>query len=268
MELYFSGVASRTEYDWLMRAGVESILVDQYDLKNIPDEHRPVALDTGAYKISKSKGKLTLDVDSYVELARSRGPFSRVFAPDVIGDPARTKEHWLAVKGRGVEFTPVYHWQAADPDLLRYYLDESQYVAIGGLVKLMREGKTPEQKRARQQMLEQLAEIAARYPQRLHIFGICWVKAIEELNDLVASSDTSKWLDGGRYRFIIFRNLINNHLSIAPQRAIKVKDVPIYAHLDRAGLNITNARNMQAFVKGRPDPEVLPASPIELRAAA
>lgn len=268
MDLYFSGVASRTEFEWLMQAGVEHILVDQYDLKNIPDDHRPVALDTGAYKISKSKGKLSLDVDRYVEIALTRGPFSLVFAPDVIGDPARTKEYWLAVKGRGVDFTPVYHWQAADPELLKFYLDEAQYVAIGGLVKLMREGKTTEQKKARLHMLEQLSEIAARYPKRLHIFGICWLHAIEVLNDLVASGDSSKFLDGGRYRFVIFRNTVTGKLSLGPQRAVKVRGVPIYAHLDRAGLNITNARNMQAFVKGLPDPEVSPAPPAELLEAA
>lgn len=258
MDLYFSGVASPTEYRWLKQAGVEHILVDQFDLKHVPDDDRPVALDTGAYKISKSGGRLALDVGAYVETALTRGPFSQVFAPDVIGDPATTKRYWRAVKGRGVEFTPVYHWQAHDPDLLSFYLDEAPRVAVGGLVKLMREGKTAEQKRARLRMLEQLGEIAARHPRRLHIFGICWLQAIEALKDLVASADTSKFLDGGRYRFIIFQNTITGRLSLGPQKAIKVRGVPIYAGLGREELNITNARNMEAFVRGLPDPP-LPA---------
>ena len=35
-KLYFSGVASRREFQLLQQAGVKRIMVDPFDLKNVP----------------------------------------------------------------------------------------------------------------------------------------------------------------------------------------------------------------------------------------
>lgn len=61
MELYFSGIAGKIEYRMLESAGVERLLVDQFDLEHIPPERAHVALDSGAYRAFKRHLKLDLD---------------------------------------------------------------------------------------------------------------------------------------------------------------------------------------------------------------
>jgi len=57
-KLYFSGVASRREFKLLQQAGVKRIMVDPFDLKNIPaDWDGEVLLDSGAYRAFKQPRK-------------------------------------------------------------------------------------------------------------------------------------------------------------------------------------------------------------------
>lgn len=187
---YFSGLASRVEARLFREAGVANVLVDPKDLGNA-DGFPNVALDSGAYRAFK-KGA-ALDIAAYLELARSRS-FAFHVAPDVIGDPVQTRENWLLHRQPGM--APVWQWGDEVANLERY-LDEAPLVCIGGLVQLMRAKDEP--------MLAQLGEIVAAHGRRLHILGMNWVKAINLLKDHVASYDSSKALDGGRYasRFLV-----------------------------------------------------------------
>jgi hypothetical protein len=234
MKFYFSGVSGASEYGMLAAAGVRHLLVDQFDLPHVPRGRERVALDSGAYRAMKKN--VCLSVDDYIRLIRNSGPFDFVVSLDVIGDPARSRDNWEAMRRAGVEALPVWQWGARQ-DELRAYLDEAQIVGIGGLATLMRD------KDAR--MLDELTAICESFPDRLHVFGMNWLRAIERLKDKVYSADSSKWLDGARYSHVIFTNTRTGHLSQAPAKALNLT-------LDRSERCILSARNLEEYVSLSP----------------
>lgn len=180
----------------LREAGAVRLLADPFDLRHLGGERRSVVLDTGAYKIWKSREKdapLSIGLDEYERVALTEGPFDFVVSPDEIGDPARTREMWLEMRRRGlhrrVTLVPVWQFGASE-DLLRAYAAESGLIGIGGLVPYMREKD--------ETMLRALKKVCAAYPGRVHLFGICWMKALNHLQHVVASGDSSHWLVGAR----------------------------------------------------------------------
>jgi hypothetical protein len=202
MKMYFSGIAGKTEAEMLRQVGVERVLVDSKDLKNSVG-FKNIVLDSGAYRVFKKGG--SIDIVEYCRLAQSY-PFDFVAAPDVIGNPIETELNWQKVK-HIPNMVPVWQW-GSERELLSKYLNASQLVAIGGLVNLMREKN--------ETMLNELSEICSTYPNRFHIFGINWLKAIERLKGTAYSGDTSKWLDGARYKKVIFIHTKNGHLYQLP----------------------------------------------------
>jgi hypothetical protein len=238
MKFYFSGVSGTSEYRMLDEAKVRHVLVDQFDLPNVPRGREGVALDSGAYRAGKKN--LRLNVDDYIRVIRDSGPFDFIVSLDVIGDPASSRDNWEAMKRAGVRALPVWQWGAAPEDELKAYLDEAQVVGIGGLATSMRN------KDAR--MLDELTAICESFPDRLHIFGMNWLRAIELLKDKVYSADSSKWLDGARYSHVIFTNTRTGHLSQAPAKALNLT-------LDRSERCILSARNLEEYISRTPAQE-------------
>jgi hypothetical protein len=185
------------------------------------------------------KKNLRLSVDDYIGLIRESGPFDFVVSLDVIGDPASSRNNWEAMRRAGVQAIPVWQWGAASEEL-RAYLDEAQVVGVGGHATLMRN------KDAR--MLDGLTAICESFPDRLHIFGMNWLRAIERLKYKVHSADSSKWLDGARYSHVIFINIRTGHLSQAPAKALGLT-------LDRSERCILSARNLEEYVSLAPAQE-------------
>ena len=81
----------------------------------------------------------------------------------------------------------MWHWNDKQKTLEKY-LDEAEVVGIGGLVTRMRAKD--------ERMLKDLEKLCLKYPNRFHVFGMNWLKTIEILRGVVASADTSKFLDG------------------------------------------------------------------------
>lgn len=240
----FSGIASPKEYELLETAGATHLLADQFDIRFIPEERQNVTLDCGAYKLSK-RG-LTVDVKLYIKVADSRAFVDRI-APDVIGDPAQTLKNWKLVRRCGVKFVPVFQW-GAPPDHLKYYLDDSELVALGGLVTIFHEKETQEQKKLRERTLRELIKLCANFPQRFHLLGGHWLKALDRLKDTVRSFDSAKWISSaGKGRVIFTNRRTRPFLAVAPQKVIKENGVAIYAELNREQRAILNARNMQEY---------------------
>lgn len=236
MKLYFSGLSGPSEYHMLEAAGVRHLLVDPFDLKHIPVGRAHLALDCGAYRAFKRNLKLGLD--DYLAIARSRGPFDFAVSLDEIGDAEKTRENWERLRSlKSIDdppFIPVFQW-GGDSDHLARYLDEASIVGIGGLVTLMREKD--------ERMLDQLRELCSIYPKRFHIFGINFLRALEQIKSLIVSGDTSKWLDGGRYAHLIFVNTRTGRLSQAPAKALKLD-------LNREERCIQSARNLEDYLLG------------------
>ena len=237
-------------------AGVTHLLVDQVDFEkgHLSDWEGELAFDCGAYRIYKRGGVLKVKLyKDFLGLVEDRISFS--VAPDVIGDAQATRRNWLKIPKtvrRRLRMLPVWHWNSPH-DMLLAYLDESQLVGIGGLVKLMRISKRDgaEMEKDRDRMLAELAELCVQYPQRFHIFGINSLRAIETLKDLIWSGDTSKFLDSARYGHIIFTNSITARLTQCPAAVFRKSSRPelrAWAELDRHQRCVLSARNLQAFV--------------------
>jgi hypothetical protein len=234
MKLYFSGISDDSAYRMLKQAGGKHLLVDPSDYAHIPAKRPHVALDSGAYR-AFNRG-YRLDPEKYLVFALGHGPFDFTVSPDVIGNPRASRENWerlrrLTPKHELTRFMPVFQWGGNRRDLERY-LDEAPVVGIGGLVMMMRAKD--------EEMLDQLGELCSIYPRRFHIFGINFLKAIEQLKDLIISGDTSKWLDGGRYHHLIFTNIKTGRLSQAPAKALGLT-------LSREELCIQSAQNLEDF---------------------
>lgn len=217
MQFYLSGIAGKGEFSMVNAAETKlPLLVDPVDLKQLTDWHGSVALDSGAYRAFK-KG-IPLNIDQYLEAAHSR-TFDFVVAPDIIGNPQQSYQNWIALRDQPLGIMPVWEW-GSDNSYLHRYLDHAPIVGIGGLVPTMRMKNQGSERKTKDKMLMQLSQLCQEYPNRFHIFGLNWLWAIESLKDLIASGDSSKWLDAARYGHIIFENSRTGHLSQAPAKCI------------------------------------------------
>lgn len=235
MKFYFSGIDSRKTYALLEKAGVRFILVDQFDVRNIPVGRKGVMLDSGAYRAWKNSW--TLSMEFYAETARAFGPFEQITTLDVFGDNRASYENWARLKcDHGLVTMPVWFFSEKEEDLklLHNYSLWSNIVGIGGLVPAMRAKDT--------EMLEGLDRLCSLYPNRFHIFGLNWLHAFKILRDKIYSADSSKWLDGARYRHLIYFDRASDEL------------VQTKSDLSREQLCVLNAMNIEAYVNGLPEP--------------
>jgi hypothetical protein len=251
MILYFSGIRDKATVAILKEAGVRQALVDPFDLPILLNAGwtDDIILDSGAYR--EWKGGATLGIPDYLHLARTVPIVQRFVAKDVLGDACQTRANWVE-HFRGLDQAiPVWGW-GSPHDLLKLYLDEAPVVGIGALVPLIRDRLDEQLSSAdrkawdkqRQQVLDQLAELCSQHPNRFHLFGLCWLKAIRELRHLAASADTSKFLDAARYRYVAFIHERSGVLQQAPAGILNVQ------HLTRHDLCVMSARAINTYCNG------------------
>lgn len=208
MRFYFSGLSGKNDALMLRQAGVHRVLVNPTKIHLVQGFYR-VALDSDAYHYFRHGG--TLDVARYMEVAVS-GNYVWVSAPDVIGDSEATYQNWVIAhqwlkqnfREPPVKMVPVWGW-GTPKKYLNYYLRCSRIVGIGGLVMLMRQGKSEnsEERAIAYKMLRQLKTLCQQHPQRFHIYGCNWTVALNHLRGLAYSADSSLAWDGARYGLII-----------------------------------------------------------------
>lgn len=246
MHLYFSGIASKQELNFLGQAQITKLLFDPCDYRKLYADitkyiklfdasynNQPqLMLDSGAYR--EFKGKFSIEIDEYKELAESH-KFNIRVAKDVIGDPAQTFDNWknhFSPAKTSISYMPVWEY-GSDDKYLKHYLDDSPIIGIGGLVPKMREKNS--------QMLKDLKKLCKQHPGRFHLFGCNWLKVVNHLRDFLYSGDTSKFLDGGRYGHVIFTHTKYGTLSQAPAKFLGLQD------LTRAERCIKSAEAMRDF---------------------
>ena len=102
--------------------------------KMFPDDvPEPIIMaDSGAF--SAATLGVSIELDDYVEwLKLWRHRFSIYANLDVIGDPKKTLENQRRLEDKGFNPLPVFH--VNEPwEYLEYYLDNYDYIALGGLV--------------------------------------------------------------------------------------------------------------------------------------
>lgn len=247
MRFYFSGLSGKNDALMLQQAGIHRVLVNPTKIHLVEGFYR-VALDSNAYHYFRHGG--TLDVISYMEAAVS-GNYVWVSAPDVIGDSKATYQNWVIAnnwlkqnfKKPPIKMVPIWGW-GTPKKYLNYYLRCSKIVGIGGLVMLMRQGKSEnlEERAIAYKMLRQLKTLCQQYPQRFHIFGCNWTVALNHLRGLAYSADSSLAWDGGRYGLII--NSRNGKLIRTPAWELGFEG-------NREGRCIACARNIRRFMAQR-----------------
>lgn len=263
MRFYFSGISSAAEVDLLQAAGAANILVDHHQAPLVAGwEEVEKVKDSGAYA-AFARGvpmppwaEYIADADSYTWLA----------APDVIGSEAASIAAWEQVRGTVANVAPVWHWGGAEELgegahralLERYAGEAAPVVCLGGLVPFLRsrrnEKLSPEQRKAwnaqRKATLKRLVPVCRAYPGRFHALGLCWVPAIVELADYLASGDSSLWLRApARYGDLLFTNTKTGKLSQAPARVL-----PEARGWDRPRRCIESARALQSYLQARAEP--------------
>jgi len=245
---YFSGVGGRDDWAALMEAGVRHVLVDPYDLVYVPaDWDGELLLDCGAFKMFQQGQKDAADVavgkrpaararriaplipEELVALAQARRARG-FFHLDVIGDLDATRRNWEAMRDTGA--FPV--WPYTTGPVGRAWLAElaaegHARIGVGALVVRMRAAsrakpRTPGREEA-DRLLADLTRLCQTYPNRLHIFGCSWYRAIEELAAAgAASMDSAKWASaGGRRKSLIFKHARDGHLHEAPAATMAEK---------------------------------------------
>jgi hypothetical protein len=247
MRFYFSGLSGKNDAFMLRQAGVHRVLVNPTKIHLVQGFHK-VALDSNAYHYFRHGG--TLDVISYMKVAVS-GNYVWVSAPDVIGDPEATYQNWMIARQwlkqnfrkPPVRMVPVWGW-GTPKKYLNYYLQCSRIVGIGGLVMLMRQGKSEnlEERAIAYKMLRQLKVLCQQYPQRFHIYGCNWIVALNHLRGLSYSADSSLAWDGARYGLII--HIRNDKLIRTPAWKLGFKG-------NREARCIVCAKSIQRFMAQR-----------------
>jgi len=234
MNLYFSGLNSTTESPMLTAAGVTHLLVDWKDLDKIPPGFAGrLALDSGAYRAHKQGESITLaEYDSII--TRNSHRLDWAAGRDVFAEPVFSFKQQLHDEANSlIPKVPVWQWGGSTGDL-RYWLNRSPIVAIGGLVPLMRAKN--------ESALRGLQSLCEKYPNRFHLFGLNWLKAMNELKFSARSCDTSKWLDGARYGHLIFIHERTGKLHQAPAKALG------FGHYDRTTRCVESARAMELYL--------------------
>lgn len=216
MLFYFSGVSSAGDAALLKAAGVQYVLADQFDIGTVFNEFPHVALDSGAFRAMRQHIELNL-YDYFEAALELRSSLDFVVNMDVIGNPEQSWSNWLTLRLEyGLDAMPVWHYDV-DRTYLNKYLDSGcQLIGIGGLAGILRDRENP----ARVSALRSLVQLCGKYPDRFHVFGLNWVKAINELRDGLHSADSSLWLRGARYGQLIFQNSRSGKLSQAPEWVI------------------------------------------------
>lgn len=242
MKLYFSGIQDNRTLRWLESAGVSNILLNPQQMDRVnPSPRAGVVQDSPAYAEFKS-GRAIYTVETYAAHVKEQ---QRRFAEaghkldfavnyDVIGDPEESIRNWARLTGLGLKTVPVWH-PAAGRRQLDAYLLCSEIVGLGGIAPAMHEKD--------EEVLQLVLDLCKIYPNRFHGFGFSDLKAISILKPYLWSLDTSKFLDGARRRLLIRRDSTGERLVAEQRRDLSAEE-----------LCIRNARNMQSFVQGVPEP--------------
>jgi len=148
-----------------------------------------IFLDCGAYT-ALMQGK-PISLKNYIAFCQDLPSEVEVIAAlDVIGDEEATKANWDIMRKEGLNVIPTFH-HGESFKTLDYYVENTDYVAIGGVANNIQSVNIPHFER-----------IFQRYPKhKFHAFGINSIPLIKTFP--FYSTDASTWLSGGRYGRIL-----------------------------------------------------------------
>lgn len=199
MKLYFAGIYTSLEgvdySDNFLTSYVE------FRGKGVKDKlkklkGKKIFLDSGAF--SAFTQGIKIDIDEYISFAKEyNSNFDVVATLDSIGDDEKTYRNYQYMKKQLESVLPVFHFNG-DVSYLKKYIEQSKYIALGGLVPYAK------QKNTLKNWLDYCFNIIPR-DKKIHLFGITTQWVLERYP--AYSCDSTGWLYAGkRGRVLEFKN--------------------------------------------------------------
>lgn len=139
MKIYFAGAENKVHLEKLYSMGGRNVLMSYWSIKKperylkiIKDKKIDVFMDCGAYS-AWSRG-FTIDVNDYAQFIKNIMHYINVYPNlDVKGDIPKTIENMNTLESYGLSPIPVYHLNTDNWDLLKHYIDNYPYIAVGAI---------------------------------------------------------------------------------------------------------------------------------------
>ena len=188
MKFYFAGGLIYHNQINPKSLGVNRVLSSWLEKKQHLYPLYEIFLDSGAFT-AETQG-IHIELKDYIAHIKENITNLKVYANlDVIYNAEKTYENYLAMGAEGLNPLPVYH-QGEDKKFLLDYLENSDYIALGGLVGSGRSILEP--------FLDNCFSIIKNYwPKKIHGFGINALWALKKYP--FYSIDSTSWMPGGRY---------------------------------------------------------------------
>jgi len=196
MNIYFAGEES-TNFNLLRKDEKSKILgsfhylsdKQKNELQNYFKRDQKLFLDSGAFS-AWSRG-VDIDIDKYISFIKDNTDILDIYASlDVIGDEKKSLHNLQYMESKGLNPLPCYHANESE-SLLRYYCENYDYFAIGGLVGFAKKKK---------ELFEILdfcySVISEYFPKKTHLFGMTNIEVL--LKYPCYSSDSTSWISGSK----------------------------------------------------------------------
>lgn len=201
MRLYFAGGESSNYVEMRINSGVDILMSYHYLKKrNLREELKGFTgnffLDSGAFTAYQSGNPI--NIDEYCDFIIENRDIITVYANlDDIKDPEVTLKNQKYMESRGLKPLPCFHY-GEDLKYLDYYVDNYEYIALGGLVLVALQRKKMEKfvdksfARIMERTLKQGKPLT-----KVHGFGVSADWALKRYPWYTC--DSTAWLSYGRY---------------------------------------------------------------------
>jgi hypothetical protein len=199
-----------------------------------------IFLDSGAF--SAMTKKVVIDLDKYIDFIKEYQDKLEVYANlDVIGDAVGTWKNQKYMESKGLRPMPVFHSMFEDDEWLLKYMEDYDYIGIGGIAGT---GFSKEN------LTQRLDEIFEKYicpaPSRMpvvkiHGFGMTSFSLM--LRYPWYSVDSTSWIITGRTGSILVPPVVDGKLSYSRP--------PIKVDVSNRSPNVSNPQNhLHSMSKG------------------
>lgn len=163
----------------------------QGNKKMSSDNRVDLFLDSGAF--SAFTQGVEIDIDEYIDFIKEHKNHLEVYANlDAIGDPVKTLENQRYMEEAGLSPLPCFHY-GEDTGFLETYIDEYDYVALGGMVPI----STPDLQKWLDDIFSKFICDDNGYPKvKIHGFGLTSLRLM--LRYPWFSVDSTSWVVTGR----------------------------------------------------------------------
>lgn len=189
MKLYSVETGGYLGDDYYEITGIRNILVSYFYFSknqqlikiksNFPDVN--FILDSGAFSaFTQSK---VIDKEAFYQYVKDNMDlFNHVVALDDLKDPEYTKQNYIEMKKFRPDVIPTFHF-GEDYDFLKYYVKNSDYIAIGGTVQLQSGRKITN-------FIIKCLEMIPK-EKKIHLFGVFNPNILFRFNNRIESADAS-----------------------------------------------------------------------------